>query len=137
MYRVLKTFYFILACLFYSERRKMINVFILTLRFHEIQLKEVVEVFRKFLKKLNTELKININDQDHIIYTFVITFLKDMSQQANNGEFSRYNAKRNYRTCLYFKNERKNFKYNIINNDRYHSITERNRESIQYFSKKN
>ena len=80
MYCALKAFYFILACLFYFERRKMINVFTLTLKFHEIQLKDVVEVFRKFLKKLNTELKMNINDQDHIVCVFVMTFLKNMSQ---------------------------------------------------------
>ena len=80
MYRALKAFYFIFVCLFYFKRKKMINIFILTLKSHEIQLKNVIEVFRKSLKKLNTKLKMNINDQDHIICAFVIAFLKNMSQ---------------------------------------------------------
>ena len=137
MYRALKAFYFIFACLFYFERRKMINVFILTLKSYETQLKDVVEVFRKSLKKLNIELKMNINDQDHIVCAFVMTFLKNMSQQANNDEFFRHNAKRNCRTCFCLKSEKKNLEYDIINNDKYHLITKRNRESAQYFLKKN
>ena len=53
-----------------------------------------------------------------------------MSQQADNGEFSRYNAKRNCCTYLCFKIEKENFQYDIINNDRYHRTTEKDRESI-------
>ena len=52
----------------------MINAFILTLRFYKIQLKDVVEAFRKLLKKLNIELKMNINDQDYIVCVFVLHF---------------------------------------------------------------
>ena len=109
IYCTLKTFYFILAYLFYFEQKKIINVFILTLKFYEIQLKDVVKVFRKLLKKLNIKLKININDQNHIVCAFVMTFLKDMSQQADNDEFFQYNAKKSCCTCLCFKNEKKKY----------------------------
>ena len=62
MYHALKAFYLIFTYFFYFERKKIINVFTLTSKSYEAQLKNVVEAFRKFLKKLNIELKMNVND---------------------------------------------------------------------------
>ena len=136
MYRALKAFYLIPACLSYSERRKVANVFTLTLGPHGAQLKDVVEAFRKPLKELDTGLEMNINGQDHTVCASVMAFLGDMPQQADNGGFSRHNAERGCRTCLCPKSERGNLEYDIIGNGRYHSTTERDRESAQYFSGK-
>ena len=47
MYRGLQTFYLIPACLEYSERRKLANVFTATLGPHGASLDDVVEAFRR------------------------------------------------------------------------------------------
>ena len=49
MYRAFKIFYFILICLNYAERRKLANIFILFLKFYNINIKNVMRVFRKFI----------------------------------------------------------------------------------------
>ena len=50
MYHILKTFYFILICFSYEKRRKIVNVFILILNSHDVNLKTVVKVFDKIIK---------------------------------------------------------------------------------------
>ena len=79
MYRALKTFYLISRFLFYNKRRKIINYFVLTLRSHRANIKNVVKVFAKSTKEINQDIKIIINRESKIICVFVITFLEDLS----------------------------------------------------------
>ena len=95
MYRFLKAFYVISTCFFYVERKKVINVFTFTLKFYKINIKIVVKVFRKFIQKFNKKFNIKVNDNMKIVFFFVITFLNNMSQQANNEKFLRYFATHN------------------------------------------
>lgn len=114
MYRTLKTFYFILACLSYKKRRKLTNVFILTLESYKIIFHDVVEVFSKSIKKLNYNVEMKINKECEIICVFVMTFFENMSQQTNNIEFFRHNANIRYCTYLCFKRQRDNLQYDIV-----------------------
>ena len=63
MYRALKGFYLIFACLSYEEWRKIVNVFILTLEPHEANIKTVIEVFDKAIRQLNKDMKMIINGE--------------------------------------------------------------------------
>ena len=68
MYRALKTFYIISICFFYVERKKVINVFTLTLKFHDVEMKNVVKNFRKSIRKLDKNLNMKINDNIEIVF---------------------------------------------------------------------
>ena len=48
-YYVFKVFYFISICLNYAERKKFANVFNLFIKSYNINIKNVIKVFRKFI----------------------------------------------------------------------------------------
>ena len=50
MYYALKTFYLILIYLSYEKRHKIINIFILILNPHDINLKTIMKIFNKIIK---------------------------------------------------------------------------------------
>ena len=104
----------------YNERRKLANIFTLTLKFHNVKLNNVIKIFIKFIQNLNHEMKLKINNNIKTICAFDITFFKNISQQANNEGFIRHNIKMNYYIYFYFKKERKNLNFNIINQKKYH-----------------
>ena len=91
IYCVLKTFYFISTCLSYKKRRKIVNVFTLILNSHEINFDEIMKFFNKHFRQLNRKMNLIINATSHIMCAFIIVFLNDMSQQANNKDFARHN----------------------------------------------
>ena len=80
MYRALKTFYFISTYLFYKKRRKIVNIFTLTLNPHEINFDEMIKFFNKHLRQLNYEINLIINAEFYMICAFIIVFLNDMPQ---------------------------------------------------------
>ena len=49
IYRTLKIFYFISIYLNYVKRKKFANIFILFLRFYNVNIKNVIKAFRKFI----------------------------------------------------------------------------------------
>ena len=118
--RALKIFYLISVCLSYKKRRKIVNVFTLIVESHDVNLKNIVEVFDRTVRQLNRDQSIEINKENEIVCAFTMTFLSDMSQQANNEDFARHNANMTYRICLCSKNERDDLNYDIVENDRYH-----------------
>ena len=80
IYKVLKTFYLIFIYLNYNERRKLANVFTLTLKSYNAKLNNVMKAFIRFIQNLNREMKLKINDNIKVICTFDITFFKNISQ---------------------------------------------------------
>lgn len=123
MYRALKAFYIIPVCLSYAERRKVANVFTLTLGPHGAEMKDVVEGFRKPIRKLDRGLNMEVNGSIETVLSFVMTFLGDMPQQADNGGFFRHSAKHGCRTCFCSKEDRGNLEYDTIDNGRTHLHT--------------
>ena len=136
MYRALKGFYLISACLSYEERRKIVNVFTLTLGPHGANIKTVIEVFDKAIRQLNKDMKMIINEESKQVCAFSMIFLGDMSQQTNNEGFLRHNVNRGCRTCLCSKLEKGDLTYDIVGNDRYHWETTRQRELVKDLSRK-
>ena len=120
MYRALKTFYFISDNLFYDERRKIVNVFTLILKSHDVALKNVVNAFAKFIKVLNKKTDLYINDQKQKMCAFVFDLIKNLFQQIDNSEFLRHNVQKSCRSCFVFKKVKTNLNFDIIINDRYH-----------------
>lgn len=47
IYRAFKAFYLIFIYLIYKERRKLINIFILILRFYKVILNDIMKIFVK------------------------------------------------------------------------------------------
>ena len=80
MYRALKVFYMIFVCLSYKKRRIIANVFILTLKSHEVKMNDVVKNFFKFIQKLNKEINLKINEHFEFVCVFAMIFINDMSQ---------------------------------------------------------
>ena len=70
----------------------MTNIFTLSLRSHEADVREIVEVFIKNINKLNTEYEIKINENTVTVIAFFIILIEDMSQQADNREFLRHSV---------------------------------------------
>ena len=128
MYRALKAFYLISICLTYKKRRKLANMFILSLRSHRTELNDVIKAFVKPIQKLNRGTQLKVNDNLKIVCAFAITFLDDMSQQANNVGFMRYSVRIEYRICYCSKKERDNLDFDTIINDRYYWKTQSQRD---------
>ena len=135
MYRFLKIFYLIFVNFLYKKRRILINVFIVILNSHDAHFKNVIEIFDKTIRTLNRDQNLNINEKQTTICVFIMIFLKNMSQQTNNANFFCHNAIMKCRTCLCSKNNRNDFIYNVIVNDRYHWNIVRQRNQIQNLSK--
>ena len=62
MYKFFKIFYLISICLFYKNRKKIVNNFILIFESHEINMRNVVDFIRKLIQQLNEYMKMKIND---------------------------------------------------------------------------
>ena len=120
MYRFLKVFYLISANLFYEKRRKLANVFTLTLDSHDATLDNVVKIFFKFIRELDRNLNIEINEKMIEMCSYVMTLIDDMSQQVENEDFSHHNIQKNCRICFILKNVREDLEFDIIKNERYH-----------------
>ena len=131
IYRALKIFYLISVCLSYVERRKMTNVFTLTLSFHDANVQDVMKVFSKSIRQLDRDVELVVNKERKIVCAFTMIFFEDMSQQANNANFFHHNVNLSCRTCLCSKSKRSNFQYDIVVNDKYHWEIIRQREYAQ------
>ena len=128
MYRALKAFYLIPACLDYDERRKLANVFTLSLGPHGANIKDVVEAFSRPLRQLDRSTDLEVNGITTTVWAFAITFLGDMPQQADNAGFMRHSAKMGCRTCFCSKDQRADLEFDIIASGRYHWETIQQRE---------
>ena len=120
MYKTLKAFYFILINLFYEKRRKLINVFILILKFYNAKIKNVIIVFIKVIKQLNRGVNFIINNNVDFVCFFLIEIIENMFEQARMSEFSHHNVKKNCRSCFCFKNKKKNFSFDVVKYNKYH-----------------
>ena len=134
MYRSLKTFYLIFVNFSYKKRRILINVFTVILKSHDAHFKNVIENFDKVIRTLNRDQNLNINEEQTTICVFIMTFLKNMSQQTNNAEFFRHNAVMKCQICLCSKSDRDDLNYDVIVNDRYHWNIIRQRDQAQNLS---
>ena len=128
MYRALKAFYLIPACLDYGERRKLANVFTLILGPYGAKIDDVVEALAKPIQNLDRGMELNIDGNMEKVCAFGITFLGDMPQQVDNGGFMRHTAQRGCRTCYCLKEERGDLGYDVVQHSRYHWDTIRLRE---------
>lgn len=78
MYRVLKNFYFIFVNFQYYERRKIVNIFIVILESYNIAFKNVVDTITKFIKQLNKNINLIINNQKIYVCVFILRFIENI-----------------------------------------------------------
>ena len=64
MYKILIFFYLISTNLIFHKRRKIINMFIFIFELHKIALKNVINVITKFIRQLNKNIILNINNKN-------------------------------------------------------------------------
>jgi len=76
IYYILKIFYIIFDYFLYFKRKKLVNIFILILESYKVNIKNIIEIFSKFICKLNSKLLIKINKKEKFIYIYCIFFLK-------------------------------------------------------------
>ena len=136
MYKVLKAFYLILTNLIFHERRKIINVFIFIFESHEVALKNMIDVIAKFIRQLNKNIILNINNKNQEICAFTFELIKNMSQQTNNSKIFRYNVEKDCRFCFIFK-KKTNFNFDVIIYDKYHFKTIQQRANVEQMIDKN
>lgn len=123
MYRAIKAFYAIPAGLGYNERRKLSNTYVLTLGPHGADPQTTIASFNKQLEELDRGSVINVGGIPHRVCSFVLAFTGDMPQQAANGGFLTHNAVRGCRSCYCPKDARKDLKFDIVLEGRYHHET--------------
>ena len=137
MYRSLKAFYLIFANLSYEKRRKIVNVFTLTLESHDVALEDVVKIFFRDIRQLNRNFALSVNDIETEICSFVMRLIDDMSQQVENEEFAHHSAQKECRFCFCLKTLRENLQFDIVQEDRYHFEIVRQREHAKQFVDEN
>ena len=123
MYRSLKAFYLIPGNLSYEERRKITNVFTLTLRPHGASTEDVVKTFAKPIRQLNKEFTLKIDEHDQEVCAFTMTLIGDMLQQADNEGFAHHSAQKGCRSCFCLKDLRKDLTFDVVKEGRYHLDT--------------
>ena len=119
MYRVLKKFNWIPACLPYEKRRKLANVFTLTLGPHDAESDIMIDSFAKHMKNLNKGTSMHIESQVNFICAYTMNFLSDMPAQADSAGMMRHTAKFGCRRCFCFK-EKRDFSFDVLNENRSH-----------------
>ena len=123
MYRVFKVFYLISVNLSYDERRKLINVFILTLNFHDVIIDDVINTFAKSIKQLNRDINLIINENEQKICVFSMSLLENMSQQTVNEKFFHHSVQKKCRSCFCSKKSRENLTFNVTSVHRIQHLT--------------
>lgn len=78
MYRALKAFYLIPACLTYEKRRKLANVFTLTLEPHGASIHDIAKAFSRPIQDLDRGMRLDINGETSQVCAFTMAFLGDM-----------------------------------------------------------
>lgn len=80
MYKALKTFYILSACFSYDNRRKIANVFTLTLEPHGAKMNEDVDAIAKPIRQSDRSPKREIKGYSEFVCVFIMTFTGDMPQ---------------------------------------------------------
>ena len=119
-YRSLKAFYLTPAALSYKERRKVANVFTLTLGPHGAKIEDIIGSISKSMRRLDRGVDLIINGEAKFVCAFGIALLGDMPQQAHNGGFLHHSARMGCRTCYCPREERGNLEFDVVREGRYH-----------------
>jgi hypothetical protein len=128
MYRALKAFYWIPAALPYGERRKIANVFTLTLGPHGARVEDIIACFREASSELAEGVFMDINGLKTLVRAFIIVMIGDMPQQADNSGFMRHSAQQGCRSCFCDQSERRDLDFSIQYFGRFHWDTVYDRE---------
>ena len=120
MYRALKAFYVTLAGLPYSERRKIVNNFTLTLGPHGADLEQCVLSFKEAFQDLLLGKEVCVNGENVLLNISVVAFTADMPQQAVNSGALAHQANIGCRSCYCPREHRGDMEYDTIENGRYY-----------------
>lgn len=78
MYHTLKAFYIIPAYFDYKEKRRISNMFILTLSPHSISIENIMNNLEFNISSLNKDVIINIGGYDTLIKLYPIVLIADI-----------------------------------------------------------
>ncbi|KAL9030964.1 MAG: hypothetical protein Q9196_000960 [Gyalolechia fulgens] len=134
-YRALKAFYWIPSSLPYEERRKLANVFTLTLGPHGAIMDDVVEAFYKDFRALDQGgYVMDVNGEESLVCAYSMMMIGDMPQQADNSGFMRHTARFGCRSCFCTSEQRHDLGFDVIEHSRYHHLTIQSRRKLQHLT---
>ncbi|KAL8798951.1 MAG: hypothetical protein Q9200_007661 [Gallowayella weberi] len=126
MYRALKAFYWIPAALPYTERRKLANVFTITLAPHGSRVDDVVNAISYDIRNLDKGgclmdwRRGNDEVEQLVVCAFSMAIIGDMPQHADNSGFMRYNANYGCRSCFCPSKSRHDLSFDVVGEGRYY-----------------
>ena len=86
----------------------------------------------KNFQNLNRKVKLKIKEHKIMICAFFMMLIKNMLQQIDNNDFLRHIVFINCRFCLCFKNEKHDFEFNIVIEERFYKQTMHDKEKIKH-----
>ena len=104
----------------YQKRRKIVNVFTLIFESHDVKINDVIAFIVRLIRRMNSDVDMIINEKIVFICAFKLILINDIFQQVNNNEFLHHFARKECRSCYYSKKKRRNLKYNVIVDGKYH-----------------
>ena len=66
--------------MFYQKRRKIINVFTLTFKSHDVKIDDVITFIVRSIRRMNNDIDMIINEEIMFIYVFKLTLINNMFQ---------------------------------------------------------
>ena len=129
-YRSIMNVYIISAILNYRKRNRRANCLILTLKFHEVKLVDVVEILIETFAKLDKNLLINIQKKKKIVCVYIKIFIENMFQQHYNKKLIIFAIIYDCNFCFIIFKKRADLSFDIYFRKRYHFSILNYREKI-------
>ena len=119
-YRNFMIIYCQLIFLFFHDRMRRVNVFLITFDSHNNNLNEIIDVFQD-LRRFDQKIILNLSKLIKVC-VFIFIFLSDMFMQQINAKFKNQNANKKCRFCFIDVFARKDFDFDIIEQNRFHNL---------------
>ena len=86
---------------------------------------------------MNNNVDMIINKEIVFVCAFKLILINDMFQQISNGEFLHHFVRKKCRSCYCLKEKRRNFKYDVIVDERYYREMINEKEYVNDLTNKN
>jgi hypothetical protein len=127
-HQAIKAFYITPASMPYKERRKLSNMFTLTLGLHGSSFDDVLYNISEGMLSMHKGFHADINGTKTYIRAFMVCVAGDMPQAADTMGYLRFNATKGCRACYCNQEDRGDLYYNTDDNGRYHFDEQQIRE---------
>jgi hypothetical protein len=127
-HQAIKAFYLTPAAMSYKERRRLSNMFTLTLGPDGASFDDMMDNISEGMLSMHRGFYADINGTETYIRAFTICVAGDMPQAADSMGYLRFNVTKGCRACYCDQEDRGNLYYNTEENGRFHFDEEQIRE---------